>query len=84
MTQLRTTVARARSASRVLLPYGRPYRRHLIEGALAAIVLVAARLAVAQVRIEREKRLAEIEALAGVDIETLGNSVTQAASLTVQ
>jgi predicted aspartyl protease len=46
--------------------------------------LIAARLAVAQVRIEREKRLAEIEALAGVDIETLGNSVTQAASLTVQ
>jgi len=45
MTQLRTTVRRARSASRVLLPYGRPYRRHLIEGALAAIVLVAARLA---------------------------------------
>jgi cobalt-zinc-cadmium efflux system outer membrane protein len=46
--------------------------------------LIAARLAVAQVRIEREKRLAEIEALAGVDIETLGNSVTQAASLAVQ
>src|SRR6266567_7035879 len=46
--------------------------------------LVAVRLAVAQVRIEREKRLAEIEALAGVDIETLGNSVTQAASVAVQ
>ena len=46
--------------------------------------LVAVRLAVAQVRIEREKRLAEIEALAGVDIETLGNSVTRAASVAVQ
>jgi hypothetical protein len=30
------------------------------------------RLMVAQPRIEREKRLAEVEALAGVDIETLG------------
>ena len=34
--------------------------------------LIAARRAVAQIRIEREKRLAELEALAGVDIETLG------------
>lgn len=43
-------------------------------------ILIAARLTVAQVRIEREKRLAEIEALAGVDIETLGRTVTQTAS----
>lgn len=34
--------------------------------------LVAVRRTVAQVRIEREKRLVEIEALAGMDIETLG------------
>ena len=38
--------------------------------------LIAARLAVAQIRIEREKRLAELEALAGVDIETLGRPAT--------
>ena len=34
--------------------------------------LIATRRAVAQIRIEREKRLVEIEALAGRDIETLG------------
>ncbi|WP_245283163.1 TolC family protein [Bradyrhizobium sp. WSM2793] len=34
--------------------------------------LIATRRAVAQIRIEREKRLAEIEALAGRDIETIG------------
>lgn len=34
--------------------------------------LIATRRAVAQIRIEREKRLAEIEALAGRDIETVG------------
>ncbi|MDT4959720.1 MAG: ATP-binding cassette, subfamily bacterial [Pseudonocardiales bacterium] len=45
MTQVRTTVRRARTAVRVLAPYGRPYRRHLIEGAVATVVLVAARLA---------------------------------------
>lgn len=33
---------------------------------------ISVRLLVAQARIEREKRLAELEALAGVDIETLG------------
>lgn len=38
--------------------------------------LIATRRAVAQIRIEREKRLAEIEALAGVDIETLGRSAS--------
>ncbi len=34
--------------------------------------LLDARLLVAQARIEREKRLAELEALAGTDVETLG------------
>lgn len=34
-------------------------------------MLIAVRRSIAQVAIEREKRLAEIEALAGVDIETL-------------
>jgi len=33
---------------------------------------ISVRLLVAEARIEREKRLAELEALAGVDIETLG------------
>jgi outer membrane protein, heavy metal efflux system len=47
-------------------------------------ILIAARLTVAQVRIEREKRLAEIEALAGVDIETLGHTVTQTTSPRLQ
>lgn len=36
--------------------------------------LVSVRKTLSQVRIEREKRLAEIEALAGVDIETVGRS----------
>jgi outer membrane protein TolC len=45
---------------------------------------VGVRLMVAQARIEREKRLAELEALAGVDIETLGYPATQASSLSVQ
>lgn len=36
--------------------------------------LIATRRAVAQIRIEREKRLAEIEALAGRDIETFGRT----------
>jgi len=45
---------------------------------------VGVRLMVAQARIEREKRLAELEALAGVDIETLGYPATQASSLPVQ
>ena len=38
--------------------------------------LIAVRRTVAQVRVEREKRLAEIEALAGVDVETLGRRAT--------
>jgi outer membrane protein TolC len=33
---------------------------------------ISVRVLVAEARIEREKRLAELEALAGVDIETLG------------
>ena len=37
---------------------------------------ISVRLMVAQVQIEREKRLAELEALAGVDIETLGRPTT--------
>lgn len=45
MTQVRTTVRRARTAIRILRPYGRAHRRHLVEGTLATIVLVAARLA---------------------------------------
>jgi len=43
-------------------------------------ILITVRRAAAQVWIEREKRLAEIEALAGVDIETLGRTVRPAAS----
>lgn len=35
---------------------------------------ISVRLLVAEARIEREKRLAELEALAGMDIETLGQS----------
>lgn len=42
--------------------------------------LLAIRRTVAQVQIEREKRLAEIEALAGVDIETLGRPATSRAT----
>ncbi|MGD9658375.1 MAG: hypothetical protein AB7U61_12205, partial [Methylocystis sp.] len=37
---------------------------------------ISVRLLVAEARIEREKRLAELEALAGVDIETLGRPET--------
>ncbi|MEP6817628.1 MAG: ABC transporter transmembrane domain-containing protein [Marmoricola sp.] len=40
-----TTVRRARTAFRILLPYGRPYRHHLAFGGLATLVLVGARLA---------------------------------------
>lgn len=36
---------------------------------------IAIRLLVTQARIEREKRLAELEALAGVDMETLGRPI---------
>jgi len=43
---------------------------------------VAIRAMVAEAQIEREKRLAELEALAGVDIETLGQPRTAGAQLT--
>jgi cobalt-zinc-cadmium efflux system outer membrane protein len=43
---------------------------------------VAVRAMVAEAQIEREKRLAELEALAGVDIETLGQPRTAGAQLT--
>lgn len=43
--------------------------------------LISVRRLLAQVRIEREKRLAEIEALAGVDIETLGRPTAAWATL---
>jgi outer membrane protein TolC len=39
--------------------------------------LLDVRTMIAEARIEREKRLAEMEALAGVDIETLSSSTTQ-------
>lgn len=45
MTQVSTTIRRARTARNSLRPYGRPYRRHLLRGALATVALVAARLA---------------------------------------
>jgi outer membrane protein TolC len=38
--------------------------------------LLDVRLLIVQARIDREKRLAEMEALAGVDIETLGAAPT--------
>ena len=39
------TVRRARKTYKVLAPYGKPYRRHLLRGTLATILLVACRLA---------------------------------------
>jgi outer membrane protein TolC len=39
--------------------------------------LLDVRLMIAQARIEREKRLAEFEALAGIDVETLAPPTTQ-------
>jgi outer membrane protein TolC len=39
-------------------------------------MLISVRRLVAQSQIEREQRLAELEALAGVDIETLGGHAT--------
>lgn len=42
--------------------------------------LIAVRVMVAEARIEREKRLADLEALAGVDVETLGQPATAPAS----
>lgn len=50
----------------------------------SARTYIGVRLMVAQARIEREKRLAELEALAGVDIETLGQPAARQASLAVQ
>ena len=51
-------------------------------------MLISVRRMVAQAQIEREKRLVELEALAGVDIETLGRpestAATQSGSLPVQ
>jgi outer membrane protein TolC len=51
-------------------------------------MLISVRRMVAEAQIEREKRLVELEALAGVDIETLGRpnsaSATQLTSLPVQ
>jgi ABC-type multidrug transport system fused ATPase/permease subunit len=45
MRQMRKTLRRTRAAYRVLAPYGAPHRKHLLDGALATLVLVAARLA---------------------------------------
>lgn len=45
MKQLRKTLRRAKAAYRVLAPYGAPHRQHLLAGAVATLVLVAARLA---------------------------------------
>ena len=42
---------------------------------------VAVRAMVAEAQVEREKRLAELEALAGVDIETLGQPAIAGAQL---
>jgi outer membrane protein TolC len=42
--------------------------------------LLDIRLLIAEQKIEREKRLAELETLAGVDVETLGTSATQPAT----
>jgi outer membrane protein TolC len=43
--------------------------------------LLDVRRVIAEVRIERERRLAELEALAGVDVETFGRRTTAPASL---
>ena len=45
MNELTRTVRKGRSAYRVLAPYGVPHRRHLVQGWVATVVLVAARLA---------------------------------------
>ncbi|NUR78755.1 MAG: hypothetical protein HOQ28_21010 [Thermoleophilia bacterium] len=45
MSEILKTARRARTACGTLAPYGRPYRRRLVEGALATLVLVACRLA---------------------------------------
>lgn len=43
-------------------------------------MLLEVRLMIAEIKAEREKRLAEMESLAGVDIETLGQPATQPAA----
>jgi outer membrane protein, heavy metal efflux system len=50
----------------------------------SARTYIGVRLMVAQARIEREKRLAELEAIAGVDIETLSQPAALQAALPVQ
>ncbi len=45
MKEILKTVRRARRTYGTLAPYGRPYRRRLIEGTLATLLLVACRLA---------------------------------------
>jgi ABC-type multidrug transport system fused ATPase/permease subunit len=45
MKEIFKTVRRARRTYETLAPYGRPYRRRLIEGTLATLLLVACRLA---------------------------------------
>ena len=45
MKQLRKTIRRTNAAYRVLAPYGAPHRQQLRLGAVATLVLVAARLA---------------------------------------
>jgi cobalt-zinc-cadmium efflux system outer membrane protein len=42
---------------------------------------IAVRAMVAEAQVQREKRLAELEALAGTDIETLGQPRTAGAEL---
>jgi ABC-type multidrug transport system fused ATPase/permease subunit len=44
MKQLRKTLRRGKAAYRVLAPYGAPHRQFLLRGAIATLVLVAARL----------------------------------------
>ena len=46
-------------------------------------MFISVRRMVAQSQIEREERLAELEALAGVDIETLGGQATAGVPTTV-
>jgi ABC-type multidrug transport system fused ATPase/permease subunit len=45
VNELRRTLRRGRATIKTLAPYGRPHRRYLIEGSVATLVLVAARLA---------------------------------------
>jgi len=45
MASARDTLRRSRRAFRALAPYGRPHRRYLVQGGIATVLLVAARLA---------------------------------------